>query len=265
MLTEINLMSRLCLSKIVKIGNARTGALYLLAEHRAVERRLLAELAEHGLSCADDVTAGGALTYETLNRLPFLAAVVKEVLRLYPSAGFTRQVAKGSGYAVLGKYAIPEGVEILIFPHTMHRDGRHWEDALEFKPERWLPRGEGDTASPRHGGGTAGAYLPFSSGARNCVSRAFLSWERSIVTEIHLCHACSDHGVEGGNGRAGGHEPRAGRDLHGAGDPAAALPLRVHGAVGAQATGRDLPLRHAQSHRDAGDPADVMAAPRTMP
>jgi cytochrome P450 len=64
-----------------------------------------------------------------------------------------------------------QGVEILIFPHTMHRDGRHWEDALEFKPERWLPRGEEDTASPRHGGGTAGAYLPFSSGARNCVRR----------------------------------------------------------------------------------------------
>jgi hypothetical protein len=25
------------------------------------------------------------------------------------------------------------------------------------------------------------------------VSRAFSSWNRSILTEIHLCHACSDH------------------------------------------------------------------------
>jgi hypothetical protein len=35
------------------------------------------------------------------------------------------------------------------------------------------------------------------------VSRAFSSWNRSISTEIYLCHACSDHEIEDGNGRAG--------------------------------------------------------------
>jgi hypothetical protein len=35
------------------------------------------------------------------------------------------------------------------------------------------------------------------------VSRAFPSWKRSILTEIHLCHACSDHETEDGNARAG--------------------------------------------------------------
>jgi hypothetical protein len=32
------------------------------------------------------------------------------------------------------------------------------------------------------------------------VSRAFPSWNRSILTEIYLCHACSDHEIEDGNG-----------------------------------------------------------------
>jgi hypothetical protein len=35
------------------------------------------------------------------------------------------------------------------------------------------------------------------------VSRAFPSWKRVTLTEIYLCHACSDHEVEDGNARAG--------------------------------------------------------------
>jgi predicted P-type ATPase len=35
------------------------------------------------------------------------------------------------------------------------------------------------------------------------VSRAFPSWNRSILTEIYRCHACSDHEIGDGNARAG--------------------------------------------------------------
>jgi hypothetical protein len=31
------------------------------------------------------------------------------------------------------------------------------------------------------------------------VSRAFPSWNRSILTEFYLCHACSDQEIEDGN------------------------------------------------------------------
>jgi hypothetical protein len=33
--------------------------------------------------------------------------------------------------------------------------------------------------------------------------RAVPSWNRSMLTEIYLCHACSDHEIEDGNARAG--------------------------------------------------------------
>jgi hypothetical protein len=45
---------------------------------------------------------------------------------LYPSAGFTRQVAKGSGIATLGQYVIPEDVEIFVFPQLLQRDEQSW-------------------------------------------------------------------------------------------------------------------------------------------
>jgi hypothetical protein len=39
--------------------------------------------------------------------------------------------------------------------------------------------------------------------APTIVSRVFPSWNRSILTEIYLCHACSDHEIEDGNARTG--------------------------------------------------------------
>eukprot|EP01047_Picozoa_sp_COSAG01_P001927 COSAG01_NODE_48_length_31904_cov_21.696997_11_plen_144_part_00 len=42
------------------------------------------------------------------------------------------------------------------------------------------------------------------------VSRAFPSGKRSILTEIYLCHACSDHEIEDRNARAGAGGERAG-------------------------------------------------------
>jgi hypothetical protein len=41
------------------------------------------------------------------------------------------------------------------------------------------------------------------------VSPAFPSWNRSILTEIYLCHACSYQSIEDGNAWAGGTSPWA--------------------------------------------------------
>eukprot|EP01047_Picozoa_sp_COSAG01_P051726 COSAG01_NODE_5367_length_4305_cov_60.283642_3_plen_148_part_00 len=45
---------------------------------------------------------------------------------------------------------------------------------------------------------------------RAVVSRPFPSLNRSILTEIHLCHACSYHEIEDGNARTGGQQAAAG-------------------------------------------------------
>ena len=41
------------------------------------------------------------------------------------------------------------------------------------------------------------------SGAMTAASAPFPSWNRAILTEIYLCHACSDHVIEVGNGPPG--------------------------------------------------------------
>lgn len=100
---------------------------------------------------------------------------------LYPSAGFTRQVAKGSGFATLGKYAIPEGVEIFVFPQLIQRDEKNFADPTEFRPERWLD--EDGSSIPEN---SVPAYLPFSLGPRNCVGMNLARVEMYTVLVMML-------------------------------------------------------------------------------
>ena len=142
-------------------ASALAWALYLVSTHPQAEKRLLAEFA------SVDADSDGGDEYKRLERLPFLGAVIKEVLRLYPSAGFTRTSAGG---AHLGKYFLPAGADVYVFPYLIHRDKRYWPDAPNaFKPERWLDPSindaKGRTPEQR------GVYLPFSLGMRNCVGR----------------------------------------------------------------------------------------------
>eukprot|EP01047_Picozoa_sp_COSAG01_P026883 COSAG01_NODE_1748_length_9329_cov_99.035861_11_plen_286_part_00 len=65
--------------------------------------------------------------------------------------------------------------------------------ALEPTGMVTVPMSESPRARPAGLGGAA----PMD------VSWEFSSWNRSILTEIHLCHACSDHEIENGNARTG--------------------------------------------------------------
>jgi hypothetical protein len=49
------------------------------------------------------------------------------------------------------------------------------------------------------------------SAAITAASAPFPSWNRSILTEVYLCHACSDHVIEDGNGPPGAGDRGGGR------------------------------------------------------
>jgi hypothetical protein len=50
---------------------------------------------------------------------------------------------------------------------------------------------------------TPTAFDHYCAADPSTVSRPFSSWNRPMLTEIYLCHACSYHEIEDGNGRAG--------------------------------------------------------------
>jgi lysosomal Pro-X carboxypeptidase len=104
---------------------------------------------------------------------------------------------------------------------------------------------------PWRAGGITPAELPGDVDL-SIVSRPFPSWNRSISTEIYLCHACSYHEIENGNGRPGVPPQPDGRSPPG---PAGIQPGRPPLAQRMSCEGADV---HQQVDRAVeGQPADA--------
>ncbi|KAK1296363.1 Cytochrome P450 89A9 [Acorus calamus] len=69
--------------------------------------------------------------------IPYLKAVIMEVLRIRPP-GMVLLPHMVSEDVTVNGYVIPKGVEVNVPIAAAGRDGRVWEEAMEFKPERFL-------------------------------------------------------------------------------------------------------------------------------
>jgi cytochrome P450 len=136
---------------------------YLLSENLAAESRLHEELS--------GVLGGRAPEPADLERLPYLQAVVNEVLRLYPPAYVLARTSVAP--SSFGGYDFPIGSTILVSQYVMHRDSRFYDDPDAFRPERWL-----DGLAARL---PAGAYFPFGDGPRRCIGQGFALLESALV------------------------------------------------------------------------------------
>ena len=152
-------------------ANMLTWFLHLLTLHPEVADRIRAELEEN---------SKGEITMESVEEAEYLNACILEVLRLYPSAGFTRLTKEE---IQLGEYTIPKGVDIIIFPYIIQRNPEYFEKPNEFVPERWLTKHtEKLNFQSRLAHETLKKpYLPFSLGKRNCVGRPLALLEIRVV------------------------------------------------------------------------------------
>ena len=129
-------------------------AFHHLARNPAVRERLEREVA--------DVLGGRPAAPGDLDRLPYVHAVFKETLRLEPPA-YVMRAKEALEDRVVGGYRIPGGTLMFVGMRVLHRRSDYWEDAGEFRPERWIEASEsGGAACPAH------AYIPFGSGPHSC-------------------------------------------------------------------------------------------------
>lgn len=85
----------------------------------------------------DDVCGGRLPSFEDEKSLPYVAAVVKEVLRWRPvsAGGIPHAVTQDDTY--LG-YRIPKGATVIGNHWSIHMDPEVYSEPEDFKPERWI-------------------------------------------------------------------------------------------------------------------------------
>ncbi|XP_033113129.1 cytochrome P450 27C1-like [Anneissia japonica] len=137
-------------------------AMYRLSRAPDCQERLHSELVS--------VLNGAPLNEDNINQLPYLRSVIRETLRLYPAGPNNSRIPQKD--ITLGGFNIPKGTNILMANYAMSRNEENFEDANEFKPERWLRGNESKI--------NKFASLPFGYGTRMCIGKRLAEMEVKI-------------------------------------------------------------------------------------
>ncbi|MFM9425768.1 cytochrome P450/NADPH-cytochrome P450 reductase [Variovorax sp. GrIS 2.14] len=112
-------------------------------------------------------------TYAQVNRLQYVLQILKESLRLYPTAPAISMRAK-ENTTIGGKYTIHKKNMVIMHALALHRDKGIWgEDADKFNPEHFTR--EAERTRP------ANAFKPFGNGQRACIGRQF-ALQEAVLT-----------------------------------------------------------------------------------
>jgi len=115
--------------------------------------------------------------YADLARMPVLDRVLKETLRLWPTAP-AFAVAPFDDAVIGGRYRLRKNRRISVVLTALHRDPKVWAHPERFDIDRFLP--ENEAKLPAH------AYMPFGHGERACIGRQFALTEAKLALALML-------------------------------------------------------------------------------
>ncbi|EGO03012.1 hypothetical protein SERLA73DRAFT_176502 [Serpula lacrymans var. lacrymans S7.3] len=182
-------MSTLIFAAMDTTSGALSRTLQTLSSHPKAQETLRAEIRQARAEKGD-------LTYDDLVNLPYLDAICRETLRLYPPATMVSRTArkdiilpfskpvKGVDGREMHEVLVPENTSIIISILASNRNREIWgPDALEWKPERWLsplPQSVTDAQIP----GVYSHLMTFLGGGRACIGFKFSQLEMKMVLSL---------------------------------------------------------------------------------
>ncbi|KAM5542771.1 hypothetical protein V8D89_003732 [Ganoderma adspersum] len=180
-------MNTFILAGVDTTSNALSRVLHLLCQHQDVQDKLRAEI-------RGAIEQYGVETpYDELSALPYLDAVCRETLRLYSPANISFREAKkdmvlplsqpvrGVDGTMMNEIPVPRGTVVLSNIFACNRNRAVWgEDALEWKPERWL-QPLPQSVEEAHVPGIYANSMTFLAGSRACIGFKFSQLEMKVV------------------------------------------------------------------------------------
>ncbi|XP_043074573.1 cholesterol 24-hydroxylase-like isoform X1 [Puntigrus tetrazona] len=135
-------------------ANQLSFAIMELARYPEIYKRAKAEVDEV-LGTKRDIS------YEDLGKFTYLSQVLKETLRLYPTAPGTNRWLHED--MVINGMKIPGGCSVAFNSYVSQRMEQYFKDPLKFDPERF------DVNAPK----PYYCYYPFALGPRSCLGQVF--------------------------------------------------------------------------------------------
>ena len=152
--------------------------LHLLSLYPHIQERLIKEINTVLRAESNEGTDSNGsettkhFTKKLVAKMPFLDAVIKESMRLYPVAPFVVRKLQHEVIVQdeekLSTTTLPPGAFACIWIYGLHRNPKLWDRASDFVPDRWI---DPSLRALDAGQNMVGAYMPFAAGPRSCVGQ----------------------------------------------------------------------------------------------
>ncbi|KAK9762111.1 hypothetical protein K7432_012467 [Basidiobolus ranarum] len=154
-------------------ANALSSAIYYLSIHPEYQQKAREEV----ISVLSNEEKDIYPTFEQQqNSLPFITAIMKESMRLNPSAA--QVVSRRTTEPVqFGEFVLPAGTATSVQIYAMHHNPNIWENPYRFMPERFLDEKVNQDLF---------SWMPFGGGGRRCIGMNFSLIEQRVVLSMLL-------------------------------------------------------------------------------